>query len=281
MKTIAVLTDDSKGAEHATRFALHMAKKMKASILLFSLCNVPAAKQVVLAGDQGPDPEDEPALDNFARRMHQYLVTSSFPGAYLPQIAVDGENTELVDVMTAISRHEDIVMVVTAPAPDNDLAGYVLSDACSRIIDWARVPVLVVPETAPLRNFEKIAFASKLHEEDIHSIAELGSLLTNFAAELMVAHLNTDPSNNDVRAAEARLNRELYQKLDCGGVYFRSIPDVDRQKNWAWLKANKRTDLLAVVQQPREQMTQFFTRGKNEEATYHLTLPVMILPKRP
>jgi len=84
-----------------------------------------------------------------------------------------------------------------------------------------------------------------------------------------------------MRQKEAQLNRDLYQQLNSGGVYFRSIPDLDREKNWNWLKANKNAEMLAVVQQPREQMNKFFLRGQNESVTHHLTLPVLILPKRP
>lgn len=278
MKTIAVLTDFSASAEHATQFALHMAKKMKARVVLFSVCAVPSTKQPVLAGGQEPD--EHPLID-FGHRMTRNLMARTFSGSYLPEVKVDCDSSDIVDIMTAIMQNEEVCLLVTAPPAEQDLAAYMLSDACSLIIDWATVPVLVVPKIAPLRNFEKIAFASQLHEEDINSIAEFGSLLEDFAAELMVAHLNSNPSDSTIREAEEKLHRDLYKKLDCGGVYFRSIPDVDNRKNWNWLKANKRTDLLAIVQQPKEQMTRFFKRGQNEDVSHHLTLPVMVLPKRP
>jgi nucleotide-binding universal stress UspA family protein len=280
MKIIAVLTDLSKGAEHATHLALHLAKKMRAGVLLFHDCLVPAARQLAFAGEQEPE-ADEPLLIDHARRMSQYLAKCSFTGSYLPEIRANCKSSEIVDIMTEIMHNQDVCLIVTAPGDGIDMATYLTSDTCNRIIDWATVPVLVVPDTAPLRNFEKIAFASQLHEQDINAIGELGCLMESFAAELMVAHLNSTPSDLAVRGAEEELNRELYRKLNCGGVYFRSIPDVVSQKNWDWLKANKQTDLLAVMQQPRDQMAGFFKRGQNKEVTYHLTVPVMILPKRP
>jgi nucleotide-binding universal stress UspA family protein len=281
MKTIAVLTDFTENATHATRFALHIAKKMKAKVLLFSVSAAPSVMKLILAGEQDSAAEQEIILSDFAIRMEKELLTSTFPGSFLPEVKFDGDSSEIVDVMTTIMRNEEISLIVTAPSADSDLVTYILSDACSRIIDWATVPVLVVPEFTRVQNFEKIAFASQLHEEDINSIAELGTLLESFAAELMVAHLNSNPLDTCVSEAEECLNRDLYKKLNCGGVYFRSIPDTDKKKSWDWLKANKRTDLLAVVQQPREHMARFFKRGQNETVTHHLTLPVMILPKRP
>ncbi len=281
MKTIAVLTDFSTGSAHATLFALHIAKKMKAKVLLFSVRPVQAATQLVFAGEQESFFEQEHALVDFGRRMALDMAARAFPGSYLPEVSIDCDSSEIVDVMTTIMYNEEISLIVTAPAAENDLVAFILSDVCNKIIDWATVPVLVVPEYAPIRNFEKIAFASQLHEEDINSIAELGNLLESFAAELMVAHLNDNPLDITMREAEEKLNRDLYKKLNCGGVYFRSIPELHKHKTWDWLKANKKTDLLAVVQQPREQMARFFKRGQNEAITYHLTLPVMILPKKP
>jgi hypothetical protein len=281
MKTIAVLTDFSESATHAAQFAMHMARKMKAKILLFSVSAVPAAKKLALAGAPGLPTESGNELADFAHRMELDFKQRSFPGSFLPEVAFNDEGPEIVDVMTAIMQYSEIDLIITSPNQNSDLVTYLVSDACNRIIDWATVPVLVVPECAALKNFEKIAFASQLHEEDINSVAALGSLMESFAAELMVAHLNEAPSNIGNREAEQQLNRDLYQKLNCGGVYFRSIPDTVKQKNWDWLKANKRTDLLAVVQQSREQMARFFKRGQNLYANYHLTIPVIILPKRP
>jgi nucleotide-binding universal stress UspA family protein len=280
MKTIAVLTDLSKSAKHATNYALHMAKKMKARVQLFHICPASAVRHLAFAGEQEAAAE-APVLAEHARRMSKELTERSFGGSYVPEIRADYNSSDIVDVMTEIMRSEEVCLIVTAPGNEGDLAAYLMSDTCNRIIDWATVPVLAVPETAPLRNPEKIAYASQLHEEDINAISELGGLLESFAAELMVAHLNSDPSNFAVRRAEEELNRDLYRKLNCGGVYFRSIPDTERQKNWDWLKANKQTDLLAILQQSREQMAAFFKRGQNKEVTYHLSLPVLILPKRP
>ncbi|MES2377886.1 MAG: universal stress protein [Bacteroidota bacterium] len=280
MKTIAVLTDLSKSAEHATHYALHIAKKIKARVQLFHVCPATVVKQPAIAGEQEPADEGS-LLAEHARRISLELTERSFVDSYRPEIRASYNSSEIVDVMTEIMRNEEICLIVTSPGNGIDLATYLTSDNCNRIIDWATVPVLAVPDTAPLRNFEKIAYASQLHEEDINAIGELGCLLESFAAELMVAHLNSDPSDLAVRRAEEELSGDLYRKLNCGGVYFRSIPDVVSQKNWDWLKANKQTDLLAVMQQPRDQMAAFFKRGQNKEVTYHLTVPVMILPKRP
>jgi hypothetical protein len=285
MKSIAVMTDFSEGSVHATRYAMHIAKKMKANILLFSLSAVSAARQLQPVGGDGnwpeSDAEDDKHLADFALRMELDMKERSFPGSFFPEVSFNSDSSEMVDVMTAIGNNSDVALVVTAPRADDDVADFMVSDHCLRIIDWSTVPVLVVPESTPVRNVEKMAFSTTFHEEDINSIAELGKLMEAFSAELMVAHLNEDPCDKGLIEAGRLLNRDLYKKIDCGGVYFRSIPDTRERKDWEWLKANKRTDMLVVVQQQKEAMRKFFTRAQGAQATYHITIPVMVLPKLP
>jgi len=282
MRTIAVLTDFSERSVHATRFAMHMAKKMRAHILLFNLSAVPAVRQLQAAGYNGDrDNEAENCLAAFSLKMEVDMRERTFPGTWLPDVSFNADSTEMVDVITAIVNNKEVELVVTAPNANQDLETFIMGDHCQRIIEWASVPVLVIPENAVVKNFEKIVFSTNFHPEDIHSIAQLGTLMDAFSAELMVAHLNATPSDPALLEAGRSLNRDLYQKISCGGVYFRSIPDVHAQKDWQWLKVNKRSDILAVVQQPKEAMSRFFSRGRGAQVTHHITIPVMVLPKRP
>jgi len=284
MKSIAVLTDFSEQSGHAAKYALHIAKKMKVNVRFYHLQLTPAAlyAQPVLSGQEYPE---EPAIDSriteFSEALASDLIKRGSPGSFMPQISFYTDSADMVDVMTEIINNSETAMIVIAPLETDDLASFMISDAYSRIIDWTTVPVLVVPEHAPLRNIEKMAFTTTLDAGDILSIAELGNLMDGFHAELMVAHLDSNPADNNIKAAEKELNRKLYTDLNCGGVYFRSVPDIKHQKDWEWLKANKRTDLLAIAKRPKEQMTSFFKRGQSSHITHHITIPVMVLPKRP
>ncbi|QKJ32989.1 universal stress protein [Mucilaginibacter mali] len=283
MKTIAVLTDQSAGSHTAARYALHLAKKMKANVLLFNLAPVPTTVLQLQTVDGEPEMEETPdkGLAAYVLQLEQELVASSFAGNRLPEISFDAGRTELVDIMTAIDCHTDIAMVVTGVPDQEEMANYLIGENCSRIIDWARIPVMVVPRGTVRMNPEKITYAATLKEEDIQSIGELGELMEAFAAELMVAHLCGLNPDKEVKTKEKVLQTALYRDLNCGGVYFRSIDDSQLARDWKWLKANKPTDIMALMLRPKEEMNKFFKRGQNAEVTYHLTIPVIVMPKRP
>src|SRR5476651_2168973 len=120
MKTIAVLTDFSEQSAHATRYALHLAKKINAGLILYHLTVKDTARKPVLQrawqenGEWEPQNENANSLVMFGTRLEAELVQKSLPGTNLPDIAYDTENQEIVDVMTSIIDNNDIVLIVTA-----------------------------------------------------------------------------------------------------------------------------------------------------------------------
>jgi hypothetical protein len=92
MKTIAVLTDFSRRSEHAAMFALHLAKKINADVLLFNAFQVPVSKnnwgQIDCAFEDYDEIEDcvKKKLSELSRKLENELKGKSYPGAGLPAI---------------------------------------------------------------------------------------------------------------------------------------------------------------------------------------------------
>jgi nucleotide-binding universal stress UspA family protein len=227
MKTIAILTDFSERSAHAAKYALHIAKKMKVNVRFYQLQLTPAAlqKQPVLNGD---DYTEESISDNrlaaFSEILEADLIKRGFPGSFMPQISTHAGSADMVDVMTEIINDTDIAMIVMAPLETDDLASFMLSDACGRIIDWTTVPVMVVPPGSHIHNIEKMAFATTLDAGDLLSIAELGGLMDGFHAELMVAHLNNNPVTVAQRLPKMNLTTNFIVNLIVAAYTFAACP---------------------------------------------------------
>src|ERR1700755_1093595 len=97
MKTIAVLADFSETSIHATRFAVHIAKKIKARVLLFSLNAVAVPSQLQMAGGHQDmfDFGTGSQLADFAIKTELDMAGRYFPGSYLPEITFDSGSSEL------------------------------------------------------------------------------------------------------------------------------------------------------------------------------------------
>ncbi len=285
MKTIAVFTDYSEQSAHAARFALHLAKKIKANVLLYNLFVVAAKKhlqpQLAWAGTSIEDEQNFMQRDNlevFCSELENELRLNSFPGAYLPQISYEYCDTEIVDVMTSVIDNKNIAFIVIAAQGEDDIATFIMRENCQKIIDWSTVPVLIVPENTAIHNPEKIAFAANLDANDTDYINMLTGITQQFSPEIMVTHINTDYSQNEYETAENLLIKNISYKVNYGRIYYRSTSTNNIKNGWEWLNKNKKCDLLAMVQQPKFVLKEFFNLASTPQVTYHLTIPILIFP---
>ncbi len=285
MKTIAVFTDYSEQSAHAARFALHLAKKIKANVLLYNLFVVAAKKhlqpQLAWAGTSIEDEQNFMQRDNlevFCSELEDELRLNSFPGAYLPQISYEYCDTEIVDVMTSVIDNKNIAFIVIAAQGEDDIATFIMRENCQKIIDWSTVPVLIVPENTAIHNPEKIAFAANLDANDTDYINMLTGITQQFSPEIMVTHINTDYSQNEYETAENLLIKNISYKVNYGRIYYRSTSTNNIKNGWEWLNKNKKCDLLAMVQQPQFVLKKFFKLASTPHITYHLTIPILIFP---
>jgi len=286
MKTIAILTDFSLGSEHAALYALHLAKKIKADVVLYNLDPFPVPGKLVMASEFPEDEEQDlcveinERLEAFSSKLENHLIERSFPGSPLPEITYDCDNQEIVDVMTSIVNNNDIILIVTAPLDGQDIAAYMQSEHCRQIMNWSPVPVMIVPHTASIRNPEKIAITTGLGERDTDYINLLVNLMEPFSSEIMVAHLTENhPSENTFTHAEKKFLTNIYANVNYGRIYYRRIIAGGREKGWKWLNDNKKCDLLVIKRQPQNELKKFFSIGRTDQITHHITIPIIVLPE--
>ena len=284
-KTIAVLTDLSPGSEHAAIYALHLAKKLKADVMLYNLDPVPAVGKLALASGFSDNDEQDLMVNINDRaealcdRLERQIIEKSFPGSPLPEITYDEGNGEVVDVMTSVVNNDSIILIVIAPRNGQDMATCMLSDHCRQVTHWATVPVMIVPGTTPIRNPEKIAITASLDEHDTDYVTALANLAEQFSPEIMVAHLTeTISPESSFTIAEKKLMANLYKMVDYGRVYYRRINVGGREKGWKWLNANKKCDMLVIRHQPQSALKEFFGLGHTPQVTHHITIPIVVLP---
>jgi len=237
----------------------------------------PALQPIVGGWDSLDTESEEPdSLITMASRLALEFDQRNFPGTTVPQINCDNENHEIQDVMSSIINNEDIMFIVVAAPEDNDIATFALTSSCQKIIDWANVPVLIVPDGAAVKNPEKIAFLANLDDRDATYINSLLNITQDFSADIMVSNINNE--GYDQQHREQKLINSLHYNVDYGKAYYRSISDERMINGWKWLRENKKCDMLAITQQSHQSLKRFFSLANTPAATHHLTIPLMILP---
>jgi nucleotide-binding universal stress UspA family protein len=285
MKTIAVLTDFSERSEHAAMFALHLAKKIKADVLLFNAFLVPAytpnSTQIawVVEDYDGIRKSTEKKLDDLRSKLVNELKEKNFPGSDLPAISYRCEEGAVANNIADIEEDKNIMLIVLATHGTDDVSAFLMGNNCRQVIDTATIPLLIVPENCAIKNIEKFVFATDIVHNDIEYISSLAGLAKQFSAEIMVINVNQNTVLSGEHEIEINLFKDrLTHNVNYSRVYYRNIPNDNVKKGLEWLIENVKFDILVMVHRKGGLFDFFFKSSITKKIADHAYVPLLVYP---
>ncbi len=192
MKTLLVPTDFSLSASNALYFALALANKMDAGVMLTHAYELPVAMAEI------PYNIWQEEQLNKRKEVEQQLRTECerIAGSVkLEYKAIEGPAVDAVSEFSENNAFEYIVMGTNGAGKHT--AGLFGSTA-SKVIERANTPVIVVPENFYFRHeIRKIVYATDYHISDIAAINKVLKMATAFNANLTLLHIATTKLSAD------------------------------------------------------------------------------------
>ncbi|HTI61284.1 universal stress protein [Mucilaginibacter sp.] len=285
MKTIAVLTDFSARAEHAARYALHLAKKVKANILLYNAFLVPSdtpmAAQVAwpMVDYNEIKSDTEKTLKALAKKLEAELKEDHFPGTFLPAVSYQCDEGSIANNITGLEENGDISLLVLATHGSDEISAFMFGNNCRQVIGSANTPVLIVPEKTPLSDIEKIAFATDITYTDVEYVKSLSKLAEKFGAEITITNVNPDnPLDSEHNAAVRLFMDDIEHDVDYRKITFKSVPGSNVKKGLEWLIENIKFDLLVMVHRKSTMFELLFRPSVTKKIAGRVDIPLLVYP---
>lgn len=279
MKKIAVLTDFSERAYHAAEYALSLAARLQANVLLYHSFQVPSAEP--LAGQIVWPMEDyneikngcEADLEKVKARLEEKLADQT--NGFRPKIqcrTLDGTfdlsvNESLID--------KELILLVMANH-HNGFSALMQGDHTREVLNNASLPVLIIPEQAACTSLSKVAFATDLDPGDLNSIQSLAGLARPFNAEIMLTHLcESTPENS--RAVQDFL-QEVTNKINYPHIYYRHLEEKHVREGLHHMAETVKADLVVMVHRHKDFLERLFSRSHSPDLAEHTLLPLLVFP---
>jgi nucleotide-binding universal stress UspA family protein len=286
MKTIAVLIDFSERSEHAARYALHLAKKIKANVLLFNAFLVPA--DIPMAAGQVAWPvneyeeikaDSEKSLKKICDKLKHGLNERPLPGAFMPTITCRCEEGPVVDTLVILKGNKNIVLLVAGTHGSDSISTFVLGNNCRELIDDTALPLLLVPENASVKNMEKIVFATDLDPNDVKYINAVAGLAKEFPADIIIGNVNTElPADIKHNKAENAFMQEMVLNDSYKRISYRDFPNQNVKKGLVWVLENEKPDMLVMVHRKSSLLDFFFKSSITKKIAAGTTVPLLVYP---
>jgi len=282
MKTILVLTDFSINADYVAHYALELAQKIEANLLLCNIYEVPADEQ---NSDRKAWPmracEENSIndLSELAMRLKAELDKEKGDTKFKPDIEQCSAEGLVGDKLNELAANHEVLLAVISMHSANNLTNFLGTNHAWSIIENAAFPVLVIPYQVRFKDYKLIAFASAVNYSDINVLESLSGLAKYSDSEIMLTHIADEGSND--RIEESMLKQFFNQipfKITYPKIIYHNIKSDNVTASLKWLTAHTDIDLLVLVHQRRSLFQKVFNRSVTQKLAEHPGKPLLIFP---
>jgi nucleotide-binding universal stress UspA family protein len=253
MKTIIVPTDFSVPAENAAHYAISLAKKLHADILLCHAYKVPSeapmAAQVAwpLITEEDLQVEAENSLNAIVKKMGP--ENTDLEKSDCPRVNVEVQKGEVCKVVTELVRTKKAELVVMGMAGAGQIVQWILGSQAKRMIDEAEFPVLYVPYEAKFKEIRRIGFTTDFSTDDLEHLQYLCKMAEALDAAVVVYHVTYFEAEmrEEQQGYEHHFYEEVANKLSFPQLSFQSICHSDVIEGLKYIINEEKIDLIAMV----------------------------------
>jgi nucleotide-binding universal stress UspA family protein len=273
MKTYLVPTDFSEHAENALHFAILLAQKQKANILLMHAIQPPIP--VASEPFNVMQIEKEQLRKEAEHNLRSQAIKIKHAGGIKYDILIT--EGEPVDAIIKAARNKRTNMIIMGTQGAGSFEGVIFGSVASHIIRKAEQPVLAIPVEAVFSHeIKKITFATDYRDSDLRAIGHLAGIAFNLNAQLNILHVseeNIEP-DKEMKLMSDFMNK-VTKEVDYNNLSFQVLQGKHVEERLEKYMEDESTDLLVVSTRHRFFLERLFKSSLAKQLVQKTTIPVM------
>lgn len=285
MKKILVPTDFSVPAENAARYALGLAKEMKADIIICNAFKVPTeapmAAQVAwpLMNYAELQQEVTTELDSLVKSLSSQSCLAE-EAEYCPDLTYESRVGSVFEVVSSMVRKEKIDLVVMGIAGANGFTQLILGSNTREMVERADFPVLLVPFEAGFKKIEKIVFASNLSKDELEPLQVLSGFAAELNAKIIIAHITNkevDPDGKQQHEID-EFFQQVIAEVNFPDIKYEYLWNVDVDNGLDWIAEEKNVDMVVLSHHQHHLLHRMFVGSHTQKLSRHIKVPLLVFP---
>jgi nucleotide-binding universal stress UspA family protein len=192
MKKILFATDFSKNAEKAFHFALKIAEKHKADLVMLHVFASPPVWGHPYIAD--PAEMARQAVISYESKLQELF--EQFNSKLIPTFVAVENSSVVKGILSVVKKHQPDLLI-TGVKGKNLLKEIFIGSTTKALLKKSPVPLLAIPENAYYRTFKKVIYTSDLQNTDLTSLEQLIEFVKPYKPEIKVVHICTDGYYSD------------------------------------------------------------------------------------
>ena len=278
MKTILVPTDFSKSAENALYYAIEMAKKDHAKIILLHASHVYAPEYIIPMDILKNEYEKEHIKNELLAKKELIKIahTGNIECEYIDT------DQEIINGIVKTIDEKKIDMVIMGTKGSKTVLDELFGSNTSKLIQRSNVPVIAVPENYTSREIKKITYATAFYSTDVKAIKRIVEIAKLYNAQVNILHVISDEMNyarekDQLRNFMNEVNRKInYTNLSFQLYQGKTISDGIEK----YIHSND-TNIMVMSTQQRNFFERLFQKSNTKKAVLNSEIPLMAIHHLP
>lgn len=268
MKTILVPTDFSKNASNALNYAISIAKKEKAKIILLHAYNI-----VYLSSDMPIEyfAEELFSAERAAKKQLDALsIRVNKSGLKCETINKQGAPVDIIIDSIKNKKPEFIVMGTKGASGIKEVF---MGSNTAKVIAKATCPVIAVPERASFDGMKKIAYATNYSFSNFADLKQLVNLAKIFKSRIKLIHVADKEYTQ--RDYMTRFTEKVKQKVKYKYISAQLLESTDIEKKLEQYIKKESVSILAVSTKHRNLIERLFEKSITQKLAFHTKVPLL------
>jgi len=285
--TILVPIDFSNYSFKAALMAFEIARKLKSRMIFYHVVPQPDFFMIpysdVIAFDSGlyehMKEREEQANEDFQAflsKLTGYIGAKNWKEIESEHMIKMGYPED--DILYFTEKHPPRLIVMGIKGPSEDRHD-IMGSTTAGVIYKSHVPVMVIPEKAPLLNLasmKKVVYATNFDEKDLVSMEKLLGLLKPFNAQVYCLHIGVADQKEWTEARLESMSNLLKKKypdaqIECVIVHGTDIlTDLEN-----YIEKNE-IDVLSLTTHKRNMITRIFNPSIARKMVFHVKTPLLV-----
>ncbi|MDI1353809.1 MAG: universal stress protein [bacterium] len=272
MKTILVPTDFSKNAENALRYAVDIAKRENAHIVLLHACQTNYSNTDIPYFEIGDE------ISKTRKDSDKYLHELSRKYIHGENVAYETLSMDEfpIDAVLRIVQEKEVDLIVMGTKGASGIIGTIFGSNTALVIEKVKCPVLAIPEASTFHEIKKITYATSYIKSDFECLRKVIEIAEPFKAHLNIVHI-TDRRNSheEERRRMDQFIEEVKVKVPYWNLTCELIYDEDTEQALKNYMDKDPSGLLVMSTHHRDFFDKIFGKSYTQQMAYHTKTPLL------
>jgi len=271
---ILIPTDFSKLSKVAVLYAVAIAKKLNAELVLLNVIFIDAPPRASVA--MKIKTIEDAMADNAKQDIIQLIneLKKENKSLNVSYEIIRGYPVE--DVVEVYAKHHEIDLVIMGTKGASGLTKVLIGSNAAAVVNKSTIPVIAVPKHARFNGIKRIVYSSDMHET-IPEIQALIPFARLFGAEIFILHVIPDYSKQKIDTAKIR--KDIISKFDFKDVSIHVLLNNEIKDGIDEFIADVKADMLTMFTHNLTFFEKLFGKSVTREMAFHTWIPLLTIKK--